>query len=72
MLDPLVGDDRIRAHGYRPVNQDDDLSGFAIAAVLADHSSIDYEGLATSVPVVFDARGAYRRRGIVAGNVVTL
>jgi UDP-N-acetyl-D-glucosamine dehydrogenase len=72
VLDPLVGDDRIRRHGYEPVAETDDLSRFAIAAVLADHNSIDYELLASAVPVVFDARGAYRKRAIAAANVVTL
>ena len=72
VLDPLMGDERIRRHGYEPVSQSDDLSDVAIAVVLADHSVIDYEKLAASVPVVFDARGAYRKRGIVAGNVFAL
>jgi UDP-N-acetyl-D-glucosamine dehydrogenase len=72
VLDPLVGDDRIRRHGYEPVAETDDPSRFAIAAVLADHNSIDYELLASAVPVVFDARGAYRKRAIAAANVVTL
>ncbi|MDH4118464.1 MAG: nucleotide sugar dehydrogenase [Acidimicrobiia bacterium] len=70
VLDPLVGDDRIRHHGYEPAG--DDLSGYALAAVLCDHEVIDYERLAASVPVVFDARAAYRKRGIEAGNVVPL
>jgi UDP-N-acetyl-D-glucosamine dehydrogenase len=72
VLDPLLGDERIRRHGYEPVSLTDDLSGFALAAVLADHSVIDYEKLAASIPVVYDARGAYRKRGIEAGNVVVL
>ncbi len=72
VMDPLVGEERIRHHGYEPVNPSDDLSVFAIAAVLADHSDIDYEKLAASVGVVFDARGAYRKRSIHAQNIVTL
>jgi UDP-N-acetyl-D-glucosamine dehydrogenase len=69
--DPLVGPDRIRAHGYEPVDGSE-RSGAAAALVLTDHDGIDYAGVAASVPIVFDARGAYRRRGIRAGNIVTL
>ena len=69
--DPLVGADRIRYHGYEPVDGGD-LPDVAAVLVLTDHDAIDYSGLAASAPFVFDARGAYRRRGIVAGNVVAL
>lgn len=72
VLDPLVGADRIRHHGYEPVEEGDDLSGFALAAVLCDHSVLDFELLARSVPVIFDARGAYRKRRIDADNVIAL
>jgi UDP-N-acetyl-D-glucosamine dehydrogenase len=72
VLDPLIGDDRIRHHGYEPVGADDDLTGFALAAVLCDHEVIDYRALAGAVPVVFDARGAFRRRGIESANVESL
>jgi UDP-N-acetyl-D-glucosamine dehydrogenase len=72
VLDPLVGDDRIRHHGYTPIGEGDDLTGYGLAAVLCDHESIDYRALAESVPVVFDARGAFRKRGIAAENVVQL
>jgi hypothetical protein len=43
-----------------------------MAVVLTDHDGIDYAGIAAQVPVVFDAKGAYRRRGLDAGNVVAL
>jgi UDP-N-acetyl-D-glucosamine dehydrogenase len=69
--DPLVGPDRVRGHGYEPVDGSG-LAGLAAALILTDHDDIDYAGLAESVPIVFDARGAYHRRGIRAGNVVTL
>ncbi len=72
VLDPVVGADRIRHHGFIPVDASDDLSRFAIAVVLTDHDAIDYAGIAASVPAVFDARGTYRRRGIVADNVIAL
>jgi|FLYL01.1.fsa_nt_gi UDP-N-acetyl-D-glucosamine dehydrogenase len=72
VLDPLVDPDRIRQHGYEPVSPDDDLSRFALAAILTDHSVIDYEKIAREVPVVYDARGVYRRLQITAPNVVAL
>ncbi len=72
VLDPVVGSERIASHGYQPVEAGDDLSEYAIAAVLCDHEVIDYAALAEAVPTVFDARGAFRRRGIPAANVVAL
>jgi UDP-N-acetyl-D-glucosamine dehydrogenase len=69
VLDPLVGDDRIRQHGFEPVAAAADLSGFPLAVVLTDHNSIDYAGVAGQVSEVFDTRGVYRRRGIEAPNV---
>jgi UDP-N-acetyl-D-glucosamine dehydrogenase len=72
VLDPVVGDERIRHHGYEPVAVDDDLSRFDVAAVLTDHRVVDYRRLADQVPVVFDARGVYRRLGIEADNVEPL
>jgi UDP-N-acetyl-D-glucosamine dehydrogenase len=71
VLDPLTGPDRIRHHGYEPVD-DGDFPDVAAALILTDHDAVDYAGLAKSVPVVFDARGVYRRRGLRAGNVVAL
>jgi UDP-N-acetyl-D-glucosamine dehydrogenase len=72
VMDPLVGADRIRHHGYEPVEVGDDLSGFALAAVLCDHDVLDLADLAHSVPAVFDARGAYRKRRLDPGNVTSL
>jgi UDP-N-acetyl-D-glucosamine dehydrogenase len=72
VLDPVIGVERVEHHGFSAVTQDDDLSRFAVAAILTDHDDIDYEALAAEVPVVFDARGAYRRRGLIAENVVPL
>ena len=69
VLDPLVGDDRIRQHGFEPVAADADLSQFPLAVVLTDHNSIDYAGVAGQVSEVFDTRGVYRRQGIEAPNV---
>jgi UDP-N-acetyl-D-glucosamine dehydrogenase len=72
VLDPVVGGARISDHGFTPVGPDDDLGGFALAAVLTDHTTLDLGAIAAAVPVVFDARGAYRRAGLSPGNVVTL
>jgi UDP-N-acetyl-D-glucosamine dehydrogenase len=69
VLDPVVGNDRIRAHGYDPVDESDDLSRFQVAVVLTDHSGIDYAKLAERVETVFDTRGVYRRLGLEASNV---
>ena len=72
ILDPLVADDRLRSVGYEAVAEDADLSGFDLAVVLTDHDALDLEVVAAQVPAVFDTRGAYRRRGIVADNVTSL
>ncbi len=71
-LDPVVGARRIEALGYESVGPDDDLSRFELAAVLTDHSDVDYKRLADQVPAVYDARGVYRRLGITAENVEPL
>lgn len=71
-LDPVVGARRIEALGYESVGPDDDLSRFELAAVLTDHSDVDYKHLADQVPAVYDARGVYRRLGITAENVEPL
>ena len=69
VLDPVVGEERIRHHGLTPVGPDDDLSRFPVAMILTDHASIDYAGVAAQVGEVFDTRGVYRRLGISADNV---
>ena len=72
VMDPVVGTARIEEHGFTPVDAGDDLSHFSIAAVLTDHSRLDLVALADAVPVVFDARGAYRRAAVDLGNVIAL
>lgn len=72
VLDPVVGAERIRHHGFQAVDPSDDLSQFAAAVVLTDHDAIDYAAVAAAVPVVFDAKGTFRRRGIVVDNVIAL
>ena len=70
VLDPHVDPARIKAYGFQPV--EDEHEGVAVAVILADHDIIDLENLADRVPLVFDARGAYRRRGLRNPNVTTL
>ena len=72
VMDPEVGSDRVASHGFAYVGPGDDISGFAAAIILTDHDSIDLAHVAAKVPSVFDARGAYRRRGIDANNVEVL
>jgi UDP-N-acetyl-D-glucosamine dehydrogenase len=72
VLDPIVGEDRIRAHGFGPVSEKENLDRFALAAILTDHAELDYEKIAREVPVVYDARGVYRRLGLKRSNVVSL
>jgi UDP-N-acetyl-D-glucosamine dehydrogenase len=72
VLDSLVGPERIRNHGYEPVDPGDDLSRFAVAAILTDHDDVDYAAIADAVPIVYDARGVYGRLGIDRANVHAL
>ena len=69
--DPLVDQGRLKERGFAVVDGPGSERP-AIAVVLTDHDVIDYEVLADSVPIVFDTRGAYRKRGITRDNVVTL
>ncbi len=72
VLDPVVGADRIVSHGFTAVEAGDDLTEFDIAVLLTDHDALDLEGLAKSVPLVLDTRGAYRRHGITGDAIVAL
>lgn len=72
VLDPHVPNERLSRHGFAAVEEDDDLTDWQVAIILTDHDRIDYEDLARQVDVVFDTRGIYRRRGIVADNVLSL
>jgi len=72
ILDPVIGPERIKHHGFEPFLAGDDLSRFDIATILTDHPSVDYAEIAREVGVVFDARGVYRRLGIAADNVEAL
>lgn len=68
--DPLVEDAEIEGLGIARV--DALPEGCSLAVILADHDVFDLQAIAGAVDVVFDTRGAYRRRGIVAANVVPL
>jgi UDP-N-acetyl-D-glucosamine dehydrogenase len=72
VLDPLVGSDRIKQHGYQPVTDGESLSRFQLAVVLTDHSAIDYEGLVAQVPLIYDTRGVFRRLGIESERISVL
>jgi UDP-N-acetyl-D-mannosaminuronate dehydrogenase len=43
-----------------------------VAAILTDHDDVDYERIAREVPIVYDARGVYRRLGLSFDNVLPL
>jgi UDP-N-acetyl-D-glucosamine dehydrogenase len=72
VIDPFIGSERIAEHGFIPIESMDLLSEIDIAVVLTDHSETPYEHIANAVPVVFDARGVFRRLGILADNVESL
>ena len=71
VLDPLVDPARTRKRGFEVVETARPLQ-FELAVILTDHDAIDYAAVAAAVPVVFDARDAYRRRGLAAENVEVL
>jgi UDP-N-acetyl-D-glucosamine dehydrogenase len=72
VLDPVIGNDRVSGLGYKPVDDDDSLSRFQIAAILTDHSSIDYQRIVDEVPLVYDSRGVLRRLGIKSNHITSL
>lgn len=72
VLDPVIGPRGVTELGYRSVQADDSFERYDLAAILTDHSAIDYEKLVRDVPLVYDARGVLRRRGIQSPNITTL
>ena len=70
-MDPHVAPARIAERGFRTVGTDE-LAGWDLAVLLTDHRAFDLEAIAAAVPVVFDTRGAYRRQGVRAANVIAL
>jgi UDP-N-acetyl-D-glucosamine dehydrogenase len=71
VLDPHVGNDRISGHGFE-VADASNLTGFDLAAILTDHAESPYQQIANEIPLVFDARGVYRRLGLTVANVEAL
>mgnify|MGYP001813584051 FL=1 len=69
VFDPIVGADRIEAQGLA---SSDGAGTYDIAVVLTDHDIFDLAAIAVSSEVVFDTRGAYRKRAIEADNVVVM
>ena len=72
VLDPLVSPEAIVDYGFAAVDPSDSLDDFAIGVLLTDHRALDLAKLAERLPIVFDTRGAYRKAGISADNVVAL
>ncbi|MEX1178958.1 MAG: nucleotide sugar dehydrogenase [Nitriliruptor sp.] len=72
VIDPHVPNERLERHGFEVLQTETDLAGWDLAVVLTDHDGVDYAAIAEQVDLVFDTRGVYRRRGIVADNVIAL
>lgn len=70
--DPLVEPARLAQYGFRTVEDGRVPADVSLAVILTDHDLFDYPAIAAAVPVVFDTRGAYARRGLAADNVVPL
>jgi UDP-N-acetyl-D-glucosamine dehydrogenase len=71
LLDPHVAPDRLARHGHEVVTEVE-AGDWSMAVLLTDHDDLDYAAIAAAVPVVFDTRGAYRRRGLDRDNVVVM
>jgi UDP-N-acetyl-D-glucosamine dehydrogenase len=71
LLDRHVAPAQLGRHGHEIVTEVDG-GAWSMAVVLTDHDDVDYAAIAAHVPVVFDTRGVYRRRGLVPDNVVAL
>jgi len=67
--DPVVGDDRVAAAGYKPSTS---LDGYDLAVILTDHQILDYPAVAAGSDLIFDTRNAFRRRGMDPGNLHVL
>ncbi len=72
VLDPLVGSDRIAAHGFDVAVGSGEASSYDLVVILTDHSDVPYEQIASDAPLVFDTRGIYRRLGIVKETIESL
>lgn len=69
VFDPVVGAERVEASGLASA---DGTGTYDIAVVLTDHDVYDLEAIASRAAVVFDTRGAYRKRGLEVDNVVVM
>ena len=67
--DPLVDEADQKALGFEVVSGPGEHEA---AVILTDHDLFDLAAIAGAVDVVFDSRGAFRRRGVAADNVVAL
>ncbi|HUG08099.1 MAG TPA: nucleotide sugar dehydrogenase [Acidimicrobiia bacterium] len=72
VFDPLIGPERILAHGFEFEDSPDSGAGYDMAVILTDHSGAPYREIARAATRVFDTRGVYRRLGIVLDNVEAL
>jgi UDP-N-acetyl-D-glucosamine dehydrogenase len=71
LIDPHVSPGHLARHGHEVVDEVREDT-WSMAVVLTDHDDFDYARIADSVPVVFDTRGVYRRRGLLRDNVIAL
>lgn len=62
ILEPFVPRERLEGQGFT-VAELADLGDFDLAVVLTDHSSLPFESVAATVPVVFDTRGCIESSG---------
>lgn len=72
VLDPVVGAEGISALGYKPAEDASSFEHFQLAAILTDHSSIDYRRIVEEVPLVYDSRGVLRRIGLQSPGITSL
>lgn len=66
VLDPIVGRERIEVNGFTAAAGD---GTYDLAIILTDHDVIDLKDVARRAEVVFDAKNAYRRRGLTPANL---
>ena len=72
VLDPHVDDQRIVSRGYGLADLSTEAEPYDLALVLTDHDAVDYARVFDASRLIFDTRGAYRKRGVVGQRVVTL
>lgn len=72
VLDPHVDPARVAGKGYGMVDSIE-AGAHDVAVVLTDHDVLDFAAIAAAVPLVFDTRGRYGRKGTPRpDNVLTL